>query len=939
MRTVIFLIYILPAISARSQGNGEVRGTLMDSSTIQPLSQATISLLHATDSSFANYAIAGKLGEFEIRNLQTGDYILVISHKGYSDLKKLFSITTGTNKIQLEKLFMRKEYVTLSEAVVSSQAAVQVKGDTISFRMDAFKTSPGATLEDGLKKLPGLQVQKDGTIKAMGETIQKLYVDGKEFFSNDPSFATKNLTAEMVEQVQVFDDMSEQAKFTRMDDGSRSKSLNIKLKKDRNKGNFGKLVFGKGTHQRYESQLSANHFSDAQKISVMGNASNTNKAGFSFGNLAEAGSSAQFSNGSGTSRGMVARASNTGGINESASAGINYTDQWGAKMDFRSSYQFSSNNTRLDQNSFKKYSFPADSFSASTARSAATNRNNNHRVSARWEYTIDSLQSVIYTANLALQQSGLLYDDTTVTLSQGLYPYLAITGTTHKNDNRETSNYGGELLYRRRFRIPGQTLTVGWKNNYSGYASLNFLRSLLNTYNPAGTATGLINPDQQAWLKNNSGNNTFSTSFTQPAGKNKLLEFNYSYSTNKNISDKKAFDRNLLSGLYNNPNPDQTNYLDFAQVSTKAGANFRMIKKHFNYQLGVALQWSETSARSIQDYTDKDTVIRQRFTNFFPAASFNYTISRGSNIRFYYRGRTNMPSLTQLQDVQDISNPLLVRRGNPGLKQEFISNYNIDYTHFNIRSSVFFNASINVNATVNKIVNSIDSLQTAVMIIRPVNQNGNYNGSGVVNIGWPLKQLKGASLNFASMAFLSREANLLFKKKNFTALLVLDQTAGFTYTTDKFDFSLGGSLVHNSLKYDLQPEAKTSYFKTGWSADFNYRFKKDFFLLINLENINHTGRTKDFNRKILLWNMAVAKQFLKNRSAEIKLTAYDLLKQNKGINRITGDNYFEDIRAAVIPRFFLLSLSYNFKHSGNKRQVRLQNLPKPEVEKMQIFSN
>jgi len=940
MRILILLILTLPAFYAQSQGNGTVRGKLVDSTSAQPVTEATISLLQAHDSSFVNYAIAGKQGEFGISNLAAGNYLLVISCRGYSDLKKVVSVGPGTTPLQLGNLFLSKEYITLSEAVVSSQAAVKMKGDTVAFMMDAFKTSPGATLEEGLKKLPGLQVQKDGTIRAMGEVVQKLYVDGKEFFANDPSVAARNLTADMVEQVQVFDELSEQAKFTRMDDGSRAKSLNIKLKKNRKKGDFGKLVAGTGTHQRYESQLSANHFSDVQRITLVGAASNTNKYAYQFGNPGGGGSATQFSNGSGpNSAGSAGRGSAAGGINESASAGINYTDQWGARMDFRTSYQFSSNHNRLDQNSFKKYSFPADSFSTTTTGSAADHSNNSHRVTARWEYTIDSSHSVLYTANLSVQQAGLLQHDSAFTLSQGIYPYLAITGTNQKNDNREASAYGGELLYRQRFRLPGQTFTLAWKNSYSGNASLSFLQSLIRTYDRTGNPAGLIDPDQQNWMENNSRNNTISASFTQPAGLNKLLEFNYSYSAGKNKADIKTYDLDPQSGRYDKVNLYQTNYFDFTQVSSRAGANFRLIKKAYNYQLGAALQRTESSARSIQARTGKDTLIRQRFTNFFPVAGFSYTISRNAGIRFYYRGRTNMPAITQLQDVQDISNPLQVRTGNPGLKQEFISNYNLHYNSFNLRSSVFFNASINVTTTGNKIVNSIDSLQTAVIIIRPENQNGSYNGSAVMNIGWPLKKLKGASLNFASMAFLNREASLLFKKKNFNAIFVLDQAAGFSYSTERFDLGLNGSLVYHSLAYALQPDANTSYFRTGWSGDFTYRFKHDFFILTNLEQTSHTGRSKDFNRNILLWNMAVARKFLKNKSAEIKLTAYDLFKQDKGINRVAGDNYFEDTRVVVTPRFFLLSFTYSFKNEGKKKKGGQQEPPKPAAEKMMIFSN
>ena len=286
MKKLILISCILSsAFFTQAQINGSVKGKLLDTAGKQPLSEATVSVMLVKDSSLVSFSLSDKKGNFEITNLDAGNYLLMISYTGYENFKKPFSITADKKTTDIGEIILQKEYKTLSDVTVTDLTPVKVSGDTVSFKADAFKTKPNATTEDLLKKLPGVQVEKDGTVKAMGENVQKVLVDGKEFFGNDPKLATKNITADMVDQIQVFDDMSEQSKFTKIDDGSRSKTINIKLKKDKNKGDFGKIAAGGGSDGRYEGNLSFNHFRGSQRISLLAAANNTNKQGFSFNDI------------------------------------------------------------------------------------------------------------------------------------------------------------------------------------------------------------------------------------------------------------------------------------------------------------------------------------------------------------------------------------------------------------------------------------------------------------------------------------------------------------------------------------------------------------------------------------------------------------------------------------------------------------------------------
>lgn len=904
---------------------GVVKGKLSDS-TVQSFSNATISVLQKKDSSLVGYTLSDANGAFELKNLSIGDYLLFISFTGYEVYQKAFSISAQKRVIELGTIIMNPEFKTLTGVVVTDASPVKMNGDTISFKANAFNSKPDATVEDVLKKIPGVQVQKDGTIKAMGEQVQKIYVDGKEFFGNDPKIASKNLTADMVDQIQVFDDMSEQARFTKIDDGSRTKSINIKLKKDKRKGDFGRATAGVGSNSRYEGNFSLNHFRGDQRISLVGSANNTNKVSYTFTDVSSQGGSS-FSNGGASGFGMAnASGGSSGGVSRPLSAGINFNDSWGPKIDFRGSYFYSDNSNVLEQNKFRRNTFPGDSASETSTYSKIINGNKAHRLNARWEYVIDSANSILYTANLGIQKYKGITIDTNVTFSDGIEKYLATEVRTNKHDDRDGINYSGELLYRRKFKRVGRTFTLGWRNTLGSNDSKGYNISPITAYKKDGSIASYMNLNQKAFLENESGINTISASYTEPIDRNKLFEINYAFSASNNISDKKTYDYNSGSGKYDQLNSLLSNYFDYSNTSSRTGFNFRHQLKKFNYQVGLGYQVSNLENRSVTMATGKDTTIHQRFTNLFPTANINYAITRSKNIKVYYRGRTNAPNVNQLQDVADVSNPLMIKTGNPSLKQEFINNININYNSFALASQRFFSANLNVNFTGNKIVNSIDSLNPITIIYRPENMNGSINIAGSGSLNFPIKKIEGLNVNLTNMMYLSRDANLLYKQKNFTSTFQVNQSAGINYGKEKFDIGVSGAVVYNLVSYE-ETKSKTKYFNQAYSADFTYRLKNQFYFLTDLDFYINSGRSAGFNENVFLWNMSFAKKFFQSNAGEIKFTVYDILKQNNGINRIIGENYFEDVRANVVPSFFMLTMSYNFNRFGsNKPQKKESSL-------------
>ncbi|HKO78566.1 MAG TPA: outer membrane beta-barrel protein, partial [Flavobacterium sp.] len=480
-------------------------------------------------------------------------------------------------------------------------------------------------------------------------------------------------------------------------------------------------------------------------------------------------------------------------------------------------------------------------------------------------------------------------------------------------------NYSGELLYRRKFKRIGRTFTLGWRNSPGGSDTKSYNISPVTAYNSDGSIASFIDLNQKAFQENESGNNTISASYTEPIDRNKLFEINYAFLANNTISDKKTYDYDSSSGKYDQLNSQLSNYFDYSNTSSRTGFNFRHQLKKLNYQVGLGYQVSNLENRSVALSTGKDTTIHQRFTNLFPTANINYAITRSKNIKIYYRGKTNAPNVNQLQDVPDVSNPLMIKTGNPSLKQEFINNININYNSFALASQRFFSASLSVNFTGNKIVNSIDSLNPVTIIYRPENMNGSIYVAGSGSLNFPVKKIEGLNLNLTNIMYLSRDANLLYKQKKFTSTFQVNQSAGINYGKENFDLAVSGAFVYNLVAYNVDKGSNTKYFNQAYSADFTYRLKNRFYFLTDLDFYINSGRSAGFNEDVFLWNLSFARKFFQSNAGEIKFTIYDILKQNNGINRIIGENYFEDVKANVVPGFFMLTISYNFNRVGTSK--------------------
>lgn len=919
-----FFLLILTAVvfspfSYAQKTSGTVKGILQDS--LSPLADATVSVVRLKDSSLISFTLTGKNGSFEIKNIEDGAYNLVASFTGMQTVTQKFSISAAKPLVDFGTLQLDRLYKSLQEVVIT-EAPIKINGDTIAFKADAFKTKPNATVEDLLKKLPGVQVDRDGVVKAQGEDVKKVYVDGKEFFSNDPKLATKNLTADMVDQVEVYDDMSEQAKFNGIDDGSRSKAINLKLKKDKKKGVFGKANAGYGTHERWDAGLNANFFKGATQTSVIAKTNNTNNIGFSFSDMIGSFGGGGFGGGrmgmGGGSFGGLNLGTTGNGITKSSQFGINYRDTWSKSFDVNGSYFFNHVNTDNNRNSYRT-TFTPDSTLFTDDHALSKAENDNHRFNWNMIFTIDSFNSVIYNPNLSYQKSYNTYsiDSFYTDALQNGTRYRTNESRSFKHSDGDGYNWVNNLIWRRKFRRAGRTFSLSLSNTVAESQRNSFSQLDAKYYTVGGTKWKDSTSNNLSKTENENNNYSLSLSYTEPLARDKILELNYSHNRNTSSSDRGSFDYNGLNEKYDIVNTRLSNNFESENSYNRAGANFRVVKKKYNYQLGFSVQ---QAALENTNFT-KNTNIKHTFTNLLPTASFNYQFARSRSLRFNYRATTRMPSVTQLQDVEDVTNYPYITKGNPLLKQEYNHSINISYSFFDIVKFRNLFAFVTVTNTQNKIANYIEQLQGGLaQRSTPVNINGGiYNVTGNFNFGLPIKHLQGGNFNTNTRISFNRDANFVDKVKNYTKTLTAGEDLRLSYNwKEKLDLGVNAGITYNSVRYSLQQRNNTAYYTHTYSLDATYTFPKGFILSSDFDYTFNTGRTNGYNRNYAIWNSSLAKELFKNKRGEVKLSVFDILNQNVSVTRNTGANYIEDVQSSVLNRFFMLTFTYKLNRMGGK---------------------
>ena len=956
--SLTLLFSVLTLTLAVAQSAGTIRGMVVDSLTRKPLMEASVSLLSAKDSSLVTFGITDGDGRFVFPKVAEGQYRVLVSYVGYRSRAKRISVPKadrdgGPALTDAGTIDLVAQSQTLTEVSVQGEAApIAVKGDTLEFNAGSFKTRPNSQVEDLLKKLPGVEVDRDGGIKAQGKAVTKVLVDGKPFFGNDPKMATRNLPADIIDKVQLFDQSSEQSAFSGVDDGDRETTINITTKKDKRKGSFGQQSIAAGPKPgddaRYSGRVSLNRFNNGQQISLLGMANNVNQQGFTAQDLglgSNFGGAGQGQGGGGRgSGGNVVRGGSGGGnfgsqnqvgsnaITESWAAGLNFRDSFGKKIDMVASYNASNTNTLTDQSSRRLNVLPSVGASGVPARidsslvrnqtNGSDNTNTNHRVNLRLDYRLDSLTTIRVIPSLSWLNSGYQNQSQSQTVSaEGV---LANASRTNYNSTGSGFTGNNSVLLFRKFQKRGRTFSVDWnvalnnQDNEGINQSVNqFARSTAPGSVTAGTvstdSTGLITQriNQRNDQQTRSMTNRINVSYTEPLSLRQTLEFHYNLSNNHNTSDRFVNDFNEVTNQYDRPNANLTNRFVNDYITNRTGLTWQTKRLKYTYAIGVDGQQASLNS----DNLSRETNLNRTFTNVLPNALFTYNFEKNRRLRFNYRTRINAPSVNQLQPVANNTNPLNIQQGNPDLQPEYSHTVSLNYNQF--QPSTFRNMFLflNLSRTDNKIVNSTVFTPSGAQTTRPVNTDGYYTVNGSFVMGRPLKLgAQKTNLNLTTNLTYNTGTSFVNNQANQAKNWLIGQGATISSNfTEKLDLNLTGNINWQSAKYSLQPQQNTTFLNQTVTLDVYYQLPLKFTFSTNVYYNHYGGSSASFNQSYTLWNATLARQLFKQNQGELRFQAFDLLNQNQSIVRNVTDTYTEEVRSRVLNRYFMVSFVYNLR--------------------------
>ena len=920
--SLLSLVFLVSFASAQSVAT--VKGILIDSLNKQSLKDASIVVLAASDSSLEVFTLAKADGSFIINNAPFGEMLVQVKFQGYEPFSKKITFSAKNSSVDLGKIYLQTAANDLGNVTVT-QSPVQMKKDTVEFTASAFKTKPNAVAEDLLKKIPGIQVDKDGGIKAQGETVQRVLVDGKRFFGDDPKMATRNLPPDIIDKIQVFDAASDQSAFTGFDDGNRVKTINITTRKDKRKGYFGRAALGAGANSDdalYDNNINISKFNGDQQITFTGQANNVNKQNFSVqdmlgslggGGFGGAGGGGRGGGGAtmgGGGGGGLLGTGGGGGIVKTLSAGLNYKDNWGTKTQFSGSYFFNDQTTNRDQNSLTEnlVTGSTDSSIFSKQVQSSVTNNKNHRINFNIETNFDTSNSLIIRPNISFQNT---HSETFQTTSS-TRGKIASLNNSRVNSVRDNQGINGSLeaTFRHRFAKRGRTYSIGLNSSYNtndgsgSNLSVNEFNLPFRNY---------IDTLDQIYTTNRDGkNNSATLSYTEPIGKNKQLEFNYNISSNVNNSGRATQGYNKLTNEYDIAIPNLSNIFENTFNANRLTLNYRVQNAKYNFSVGSGLQVGDLVSKNISTNVN----LKQHFVNLFPSANFRYDFTKSKNLRLFYNGRTSQPSAEQLQPVIDNSNPLLIRTGNPNLKQQFSHSFRFLFNSFDIFTQKIIFATLSGSFIENDIQNSTSISGGGVQTIKPVNLSGTYNVNGFFNYGFPIKKPK-SNLNLMANVSRSQTQTLVNSISNFTRNTNLGGTVSWTTNIKEgFDMNFSSNSNLTMARYTLQPQQNGDFFSQTISTEATIYSKSGWVLSTDFDYIYNAGRSEGFNTSIPLWNASLSKQMLKNKAGELKFYVFDLLNQNISISRNVTSNFIQDLQTRVLKRYFMISFTYNLRKFG-----------------------
>lgn len=921
-------LYGLSLSSTAFAQNYSIRGKVVDENK-SPLPGVLVRLVDLSDST-KSYATSSNLdGTFLFANIPIRSYRLELSAVGRKDFSTPVRVVGGNNDIG--SLVMKESAIRLKGVTVEGRipSAIQ-NGDTTEFQAVAVKMNRDATMEDLLTKLPGVIVN-NGTVTVGGETVQRVLVDGKPYFGDDPTLAIRNLPAEVIDKIQVFDQMSDQAQFTGFDDGQSVKAVNVVTRRNRPNLNFGKVTAGYGDDNgRYDAAANMNLFDGNSRISLLGSSNNVNQQDFSTQDILGviSTSSQNRAPGAGFGGGGQRRANPFGrsgaissnnqfigqqqGINNTSLIGANASDSLAENLFAQGSYFLNRVGNQNDQSDHRQYLLGGDSVSLYDQNSNVAGTNYNNRFNGRVDYASDPSNKLTILPVVYFQsnRSNSILGATTPG-SQ--------SDTTNTNALNTGYNITAHAIYRHAFDLPGRTISldlgVGANRKHT-----NGLLFSADKYYGTGTNDSLSrqSEDYLSNVETVSGN----LIYTEPTDVNAMVELAYNPSFTRNTAHKNTYNFDPTTQGYTDFYTPLSNSYSDNYMTQKLSFGYRWRSSTLNLMANLSYQYAELNG---DDSTSSSMSISRKFWDFLPSALINYTTPDHRNLRISYRTSTTAPAVIQLQQVIDNSNPLLLTTGNPDLAQSYshtlLARYNL--TTLGQAKSMFlllfatYTQDYVANATIipsrDTVLSNGTTLTPGTQLTYPVNLNGYWNARSFFTYGFPFDLISSA-FNLSAGVTYTRTPGIL--NNVVSDANTIGPSAGFVIGSNisqSFDFTISYMGNYNFAMNSQQTTGNGNYYSHTASLKWVWEFWNGIVLNNQLSNQITSGLAQGYDQDILLWNLSLAKKFFANESGELKISVNDLLGQNKSVNRSINSTYIDDTQNEVLTRFVLVSFSYTLR--------------------------
>jgi hypothetical protein len=926
MHKIFTLLIGIFSLSASSFSQlSKVSGTVNDPNENKPVQNAVIALLILEDSILYKFTRSNNDGKYTLKDVKPGKYILMTTHPYFADLLEDVEIK---GDIEFPPLALLSKSKILQEVIIKTGKPIQIKGDTTVYTADSFKVSANANVEELLRKLPGIQVDKDGKIKAMGETVEKVLVDGEEFFGDDPGMAVKNLRADAVKEVQVFDKKSDQAEFTGIDDGKTQKTINLKLKEDKKKGYFGKIDAAGGLQKkiddRYNDNLLFSSFKGKRKLSAFLLNGNTNQDGLSWQDEQKYG---------GQDDNFTMNLDDDGEINfmwrgntvddepnvdpqngyiTNVNAGVQFSNKWNDKRSLSFSPKYNSQRYTNHRQTFSQTQL-GDSALIENSDLITTVNRHNFKVRGVYDIKIDSMNTLKITANTNFYHTES--EETRTAISTGNMGTLKNSTNRFLQTNSDKSSLSGNIIFRHKFKTARRTLSITADWNILNTDGTNFLKSFNQAYldgNPAGNQQLNQLKDYDRSSKNISSKIVY----TEPLGTKYSLQLGYQLSFNNGNNDQLTYSYSPVSLKYDFMVDSLSNQFKQNILQNIPSAKFNYSTKKLKINAGAGVGFTSFD---LKDITYNKQYSR-RYTNFFPSASLNYSYKSSVNIRFNYDGNTTQPTINQLQPLRNNNDYFNQYIGNPALKPSFTNSFNLSHQSYNFIKDVFSYQSLQVRLINNSITNNrIINIDSGKTITQPINTNGNISVNLYSYFGFKFKKID-TRLNIGPSFGYYKYADFINSIKTFSTTFNPGVSVWLQKAKEKkYDFSIDNNFAYNSNNTSHN-NTKFRYY-TNTVSFYGTLYAKKVWSLINEYRVFSRQKTPQFNSNLssYIWNVRFQRTFKQN-----EFTAYfvirDLLNQNIGIERNFYNNTFIQETNDRIKRYFLVGFTWDFKNKGAKEK-------------------